>query len=649
MPLQDEVAKLPRLTASQVHRQRGTLMPSSPSHDSLESEPPPIIDTQQTGFDFNTSAPLPLVNRCSNEVTALFGSCTAGADPVVHESLHNAVSRPGTSTISAPPIDPSGRYVFRKEIGRGGVGIVFDGHDTLLDRSVALKVLLPVHRDKSTVRRRFLEEARITARLQHPGIVAIHGLGETKDGLPYFAMRLVLGETLEQILQSERTPDEIARLLIAFLQLSQAVAYAHHVGVIHRDLKPANIMVGSFGDVMVMDWGLGKVLGEKEPSWPEDDEYDSEEASTRQGTVFGTPAYLPPEQARGEIDLIDERADVFGLGSILCEILTGAPPHIGSDNRAVYAKAVAADMAETVSRLNACNAPLDLIELAIWCLNASPSGRPPNAGDMVEVLSFHLRSDLRRAELDLVRFFEVSLDLFCIAGTDGYFRRINENFPRVLGHSTADLISRPFIDFVHPDDRENTKQALVALSEGSQVIRFVNRYQHVEGHFLWLEWNAHSAPEERLVYAVARDVTERVAHAELIHRSHLALLFYAAGNDSNKEAIIGTNLDGTVQVWSTGAEGLFGYRADEIVGRCVTALFPNNGAEQSTELLSRLKNCSGVSTHESVRLRKDGTTVAVTCTLYPVKDERGTIIGVSKVMRRNGIPPVLGEPAAALG
>ena len=168
---------------------------------------------------------------------------------------------------------------------------------------------------------------------------------------------------------------------------------------------------------------------------------------TSAGTICGTPAYLAPEQARGEIDRIDRRSDVFGLGGMLCEMLTGSPPFAATDSEANWAKAVAGDVAETFARLDASTAPFPLVRLAKRCLAADPAARPDSAAAIVTELTDYLESGQRRAEQQLVQFFDLSVDLFCIAGLNGYFSRVNENFPRLLGYATTELLSRKFLEF----------------------------------------------------------------------------------------------------------------------------------------------------------------------------------------------------------
>jgi serine/threonine-protein kinase len=307
-------------------------------------------------------------------------------------------------------IDP-GRYTLHGELARGGMGAVIRARDVELGRDLAFKVLLEQHRARPEVVRRFVEEAQIGGQLQHPGIVPVHDLGTLEDHRPFFAMKLVRGRTLSALLAERASPaDDLPRFLGIFEQVAQTVAYAHSKGVIHRDLKPANILVGSFGEVQVMDWGLAKVLHRAGDS-AEAEAGDalirtvrSEAAADASvaGSVMGTPAYMAPEQARGETDRIDERADVFGLGAILGEILTGRPPFCGASTVEVLGKASRAETSEALARVDACGAEADLIRLAVDCLAGRPEDRPRDAGAVAEAMTGYLANvqhRLRAAEL----------------------------------------------------------------------------------------------------------------------------------------------------------------------------------------------------------------------------------------------------------
>jgi serine/threonine-protein kinase len=300
------------------------------------------------------------------------------------------------------------------------MGAIFQGRDLYLGRDLAVKVMREEHRDHPEMVRRFVEEAQIGGQLQHPGIVPVHELGRLSDGRMFIAMKLVRGRTLAALLAARRTPDdERTRFLAIFEQVCQTVAYAHSKGVIHRDLKPSNVMVGSFGEVQVMDWGLAKVLDQGGLADDERAATAGDDASairtcrdgsdlmeSRPGSVLGTPSYMAPEQARGAMDTLDERADVFALGSILCEILTGQPAFVGEASPEVYRKAERADLSDAFRRLGDCGADAELVALALACLAATPKHRPRDAGVVVSRLTAYLRGvegRLREAELATVR------------------------------------------------------------------------------------------------------------------------------------------------------------------------------------------------------------------------------------------------------
>jgi serine/threonine-protein kinase len=412
-----------------------------------------------------------------------------------------------------------GRYPVSREIAHGGMGAILAGRDPDLGRDVAIKVLLANHLGKPGYCERFVEEARITGLLQHPGIVAVYELGALPDARPFFAMQLVDGETLDAQLAARKNPAEnLPHFLTIFERVCQTIAYAHSRGVIHRDLKPLNVMVAPFGVVKVMDWGVAKVLGAPDVAPLPRPTADPSAADTGVGSVIGTPAYMSPEQAQGDNSRIDERTDVFGLGGILCAILTGQGPYPGERTRKVYARAARADLADAFGRLEAAPAARELVALAKRCLAPHRDTRPRNAQEVAAALTTYIESDLRRAERDFVRFFELSPDLFCIAGLDGFFRRVNGNFTRVLGYTPAELTGRPFIEFVHPDDRASTRAETEKLARGLPVVQFRNRYRDNRGGYRWFEWEAKSVPDEGVIFAVARDITERVELEEKLKK-----------------------------------------------------------------------------------------------------------------------------------
>jgi serine/threonine protein kinase len=214
------------------------------------------------------------------------------------------------------------RYILAEEIGRGGMGVVWAARDRQLERDVAIKVLAE-HADGEAIGNRLAREARVLARLEHPGIVAVHDSGVLNDGRPWYVMRLVRGERLDEAAGRFPTIGDAIRVM---LRLAETIAFAHAQGILHRDLTPRNVMLGPFGEVLVLDWGVARE-GRSEPlpagaATPP----DSAEV-TGHGTVLGTPGYMSPEQALGLA--ADERSDVYGLGAILRDLLAarpGAPP-----------------------------------------------------------------------------------------------------------------------------------------------------------------------------------------------------------------------------------------------------------------------------------------------------------------------------------
>jgi serine/threonine-protein kinase len=233
--------------------------------------------------------------------------------------LRNVVREPDFSST---------KYTFVKELGRGGMGAVYLAEDRELDRLVAVKVLNTPETTED-LRNRMVREAQIIARLEHPGIVPVHDVGTLPDGRIFYAMKYVRGSRLDEYAaQGASLRDRLRK----FQAVCDAVAFAHAHGVIHRDLKPQNIMIGSFGEVLVLDWGVAKTR---------DDPRSSAFAQTMEGTVIGTRHFMSPEQARGEIDQLDERSDIYALGAVLYFLL---------DNQPKVSKAAAAICSKAMSQ-----------------------------------------------------------------------------------------------------------------------------------------------------------------------------------------------------------------------------------------------------------------------------------------------------------
>ena len=326
---------------------------------------------------------------------------------------------PHTLTVSTEVPQIPG-YRITAEIARGGMGRVYAGYDLTLGREVAIKMLLPRANAE-----RFITEAKITAQLPHPGIPPVYALGTLEDGTPWLAMKLIRGRTLAELLKKRSSPrEELPRFLQVFEQIAQAVGFAHSRGIIHRDLKPLNVMVGEFGEVQVMDWGLAKVLTPVrhgkgaspvepggtlglEPGVDMDMSVWGDSA-TQAGSVLGTPAYMPPEQARGEIERMDARSDVFGLGAILCQILTGHPPYRSlrgiDDVDDVLRQAARWEVGEAFAALDSCGAEPELVALCKRCLAREQADRPADGGAVAaEVARIRQAAEERARQTELER------------------------------------------------------------------------------------------------------------------------------------------------------------------------------------------------------------------------------------------------------
>jgi serine/threonine protein kinase len=357
---------------------------------------------------------------CQAVLGGLAGTPDALLDGLRH--VRQALAAQGEPTLlTGPPVSaaalaPPG-YKLLEKVGQGGMGVIHRARDLRLNREVAVKLLREGHPGGSAVCARFVAEAQITGQLQHPGIPAVHELGTLPSGRPFLAMKLVKGRTLQELLKERTDPArERGRFVAIFEQICQAVGYAHAHHVIHRDLKPGNVMVGAFGEVQVMDWGLAKVLSARASTVADDGELletvpaltaiDTPlagDSATRTGAVMGTPAYMPPEQAGGEVRKLDARSDVFGLGAILCQILTGQPPFSGKDANAVRLQAVRGELHEAFARLDGSGAEPDPVALCKKGLAFRREDRPADGRAVAqEVARIRQAAEerARRAELE---------------------------------------------------------------------------------------------------------------------------------------------------------------------------------------------------------------------------------------------------------
>jgi eukaryotic-like serine/threonine-protein kinase len=333
------------------------------------------------------------------------------SDADVHASLARlgaiAPAKPSQATTLPMPASASGniRFEILRPHAWGGLGEVFVAQDREVNREVALKRLHERCADDAGSRARFLREAEITGGLEHPGIVPVYGLGTSEDGRPHYAMRFIRGETLKEAIkrfhsakggtESERRI-ELRQLLTRFIAVCNAVEYAHSRGVIHRDLKPSNIMLGKFGETLVVDWGLCKALGHREGEEPADERTlipssGSGSSETLPGSAIGTPAYMSPEQSEGRIDELGPASDVYSLGATLYTILTGKEPFESTVIGVILGKVQTGDFVPPRQRNPKVSRALDAICLKAMSLR--PKDRYPSCAALASDIEHWLADE----------------------------------------------------------------------------------------------------------------------------------------------------------------------------------------------------------------------------------------------------------------
>ena len=334
--------------------------------------------------------PLAAWDEALSDSTTIQGDMPTVIDPQEH------VTQADEESIDL--LLPNSHYIPQETIGRGGMGEIVLCVEQNTRREVAMKRMLPTAAKHPRQRARFVAEAQVTAQLEHPNIVPVHELGRDAHGAIYFTMKLVKGRSLGEILTAAREGEEshsLVELMQIFLKICDGVAFAHSRGVVHRDLKPANIMVGDFGEVLVMDWGISRILSRDEGtdkatvnSDGQDTEMPALHAAT--GAAMGSPSYMPPEQATGQIEKIDHRSDIYSLGAILYAILTLHRPVTGKTADSIMNKVVRGDIRPPEQRTPDRDIPRELSAVAMKCLSKYRRGRYASVPELQRDISLYL-------------------------------------------------------------------------------------------------------------------------------------------------------------------------------------------------------------------------------------------------------------------
>ena len=499
------------------------------------------------------------------------------------ELLPNGILADELESIAAVEEYP-GRYTVEKELALGGMGRILVAHDEHLGRDIAIKELLPEAGDSSKHRitpspiwkstpavTRFLREARVTGQLQHPSIVPVYEIGYRQDGTLYYTMKLIRGRSLSKAISEADSVTERLRLLPHFLDLCQAVSYAHSRGVVHRDIKPANVMVGEFGETVLLDWGLAKVK-DKEDIFERPLERtaqrlwlgkDADAEQTANGEVLGTPAYMAPEQARGEVDQIGDQTDVYSLGAVLYTVLTGHAPFQGKRSDEVLVKVIEGKP-EPVTTAEP-NTPAELASICHKAMANVPSERYPSAKDLAEEIQQYLSGGLVRAyeyrfSEHLGRFAArykailataaVAVLLLLAGGIYSYLTILEEKGIALQEKASAEAAHEQADDATRA---ANIQRELTEYENYIYSIRTASR-DIQEGQFERAEATLLAAPRKHRHWEWG--YLAAAAHPELMeYRGHGAGVWYAEF-DPKRQRIATASKDGTAIIWDlyTGRE-----------------------------------------------------------------------------------------------
>lgn len=511
----------------------------------------------------------------------------------------------------------------------GGIGKIWRAYERKLNRIIAVKKIRKDIAAVTSIQQRFIREARITGQLSHPGIIPVYQLIDHGKHSCY-SMPLLNGTTLTKKIeeyhrdraQNESRFSDFLRLLEAFVAICNTIAYAHSKDIIHRDLKSDNVMLGEFGEVTVLDWGLAKCLDE------EVDDLDAVELgvrsrstlSTLEGQRLGTPSFMSPEQAAGELEKVGKPADIYGLSAILYEVLTGRPPFASESVEATLA-AVISDQVEPPSQFNS-DVPSELERLCVSGLSKAASARPTSARRLGKAVRSWLsdQAERKRNEQERQRFFAMSVDMLAILGRNFEVCEANDSWFSSLGVHREDLLGKSWVEWVHSEDTRKVLKILEKAQGGAVQSEFEIRLRNQSGDYRWTQWNATPIKGGQQIYIIGRDITELRANEQMF-----SCLF-----DSAPDAMIVTTPDSDIFLVNTQAEKMFGYTRDEMVGMKLEMLMPEryrNYHQKNVRSFFGNPNARALDVNVDLwAMHKNGTEFQVLISLSPVATDKGVFV-----------------------
>jgi serine/threonine-protein kinase len=545
---------------------------------------------------------------------------------------------------------PDERYARLLLHATGGIGRVWLAHDGDLGRDVALKELRPERAGPGAPQARFLQEARITGQLEHPGVVPVYELARRPDGQPFYTMRFVKGRTLSEAArayhdkrsQGQADALDLPTLLNAFVTVCNTVAYAHSRGVIHRDLKGQNVILGDFGEVVVLDWGLAKLVGRPEDA-PEPSQLvaaGADSGYTVQGQALGTPAYMAPEQSAGRLDLIDRRTDVYGLGAILYEILTAAPPFGGPSTEEVLRRVREEEPAPPQRFWP--EVPPALEALCLRALAKRPADRPAAAAELAQEVQGWQEFERRKAEEALRRQTEILQSILdsmgdgvCVMDEKGEYLLWNRAAEEVVGLSLQDVSSVKATEqcFYLPDQITPYAPEELALRRAMRgevvddVELFIRHSKKPEGAFVSV--SARPLKDAQGVVfggvSVFRDITARKHAEEELRKSRERFELAVQGS---QDGLWDWNLTTGEVYYSRQYKAMLGYEDHEMPSRgeeWAKMVHPDDQERVRGELRAHFKSREPLSWLEYRIRRKDRSYLWIRSRAFVLRDATGRV------------------------